>query len=493
MTSLEIEKKLDNLSAEFVYNEGIVNILLLALSISNRRKEEKVNLSIPQELIDLRLAADRIIIDLEALLEEADRSKSIDKVTEIQNKLIELYKNIYFYKLDWGVLSMAVNDETFLRKYKDNPPVKGRVQYDLFYRDCQEFLISAKDIFELRVFTAQLLKCMPMRMSRPKFFDIVAKSLIADFDGSSEDIILKNLEIMKHSCAPALHSDYGKAFPEIAQWLLEKSEINPARLDDDQLSTEYEDFGIMIDTIEEIDSCFSEVYEDLNSILILLYLSYTFDELTVDCASYADLFHAAVEIMSGETERKDAEVIMETLIEQLESAISPLIDKTGELNKEVGELMENVAAPLSLSEDIQKGLQTQSFICGIYYKTIDSEIYNFDISADSPVASKEFCKTVVNEFIEYISEYYSTLPMQLRKSKMLALLGSIPVVWDISDTMEYVKSSIENCIGEEQKILILDKAGYVFTSNGMEFEENLDEHEHHGHDHCCCHEHEHHH
>ena len=87
---------------------------------------------------------------------------------------------------------------------------------------------------------------------------------------------------------------------------------------------------------------------------------------------------------------------------------------------------------------------------------------------------------------------------------MLMLLGSIPVSMDIPDTMDYVKSSVENCIDTEQKLLIIDKAGMVFTSNGFMFaDENTDnEHEHHHdcgcHDHehnhdCGCHDHEHHH
>ena len=101
-----------------------------------------------------------------------------------------------------------------------------------------------------------------------------------------------------------------------------------------------------------------------------------------------------------------------------------------------------------------------------------------------------------------MQEYYKTLPMQTRKSNMLILLGSIPVAMDIADTIDYVKSSVENCIDEEQKILIVDKAGMVFDANGFSYaDEDFDDdecgcdhdHHHHHHDHDCECGHDHHH
>ena len=82
---------------------------------------------------------------------------------------------------------------------------------------------------------------------------------------------------------------------------------------------------------------------------------------------------------------------------------------------------------------------------------------------------------------------------------MLILLGSIPVSMDIPDTMDYVRSSVENCIDVEQKLLIIDKSGTVFAANGFNFIGEDDDHEcscghdHHHHDHECSCGHDHHH
>ena len=144
----------------------------------------------------------------------------------------------------------------------------------------------------------------------------------------------------------------------------------------------------------------------------------------------------------------------------------------------------------SLSEETQKSISAEGFIRGIYYSNINDEIFDFDIDEKSPAASKEFCEKAFADFINYIQDYYKTLPSHVRKSNMLMLLGSVPVSMDIPDTMDYIKSSVENCIDVEQKLLIIDKSGMVFTSNGFSYAQEDEEDGHNHHD-CGCHDHHH--
>ena len=154
----------------------------------------------------------------------------------------------------------------------------------------------------------------------------------------------------------------------------------------------------------------------------------------------------------------------------------------------------------ALSEDTQKSISAEGFIRAIYYSNINDEIFDFDIEENSPIASKEFSEKEYSDFVGYMREYYKTLPSHIRKSNMLMLLGSIPVSMDIPDTIDYIKSSVESCIDPEQRILIIDKAGEVFMSNGFHYRGEDDEddgcgchdHDHHHHD-CGCHDHDHHH
>ena len=189
MASPEIEKKLSDLSADYIYNEGLGNILLLAISTVDRKAtgDFKIPFEVPEEIKNIRKKADDYIINLEDLLGSEDRFTELDDVFGMKKQLVELYKNIYDYYSEWNMLSMAVNDETAVRKYKEQHLSHKKVEFDMFYRDCINFLTASENISELRKYTAQLLKCMPMRMARAKFFDIVLRSLKAAFDGESED------------------------------------------------------------------------------------------------------------------------------------------------------------------------------------------------------------------------------------------------------------------------------------------------------------------
>lgn len=501
MISPDTEKKLSALSAEYIYNEGLGNLLLLAISVIDRKNgnDSEMPFQTPEEIKSIRKEADEYITELEELLSDSDaRFAALNHVISLKKKLVQLYGNVYDYYSQWNTLSLAVNDETAVRKYKEQHLADKKVEFDMFYTDCINFLTSSENIGELRKYTAQILKCMPMRMARGKFFDIVLRSLRAAFSGESEESIVKSIEAFKRGCAPTLNKNYGKMFPEISEWLQSKYNSVPSHMNDEELAEEYDDFNLMLDTIQSIEDSFTELYDDLNSLIIVLYLSFSFEELTQGDVSYADLFHAVCDIMTGETDSEETETLLDTLKEQLENAFEPIIDKINEINEKEIALIDKIGTMSSLSEETQKSIAAEGFIRGVYYSNINDELFNFDISEDSPVASKEFSEKIFDEFIGYMQDYYKDLPMHIRKSNMLMLLGSIPVSMDIPDTIDYIKSSVENCLDTEQKLLIIDKAGMVFNTNGFVYADEHEEeecgcgHEHH-HDHNCECGHEHHH
>ena len=499
MATPETEKQLSDLSTDYIYSEGTGNLLLLAISVIDRKLGEGAQLpyDIPEEIKAVREKADEYITRLEDILgSEDERFEALNEVAGLKNEVITLYKNIYDYYSEWNMLSTPLHDEVAMRKYKEDHLGFKQVQYDMFYKDCINFLTSSENIYELRKYTAQILKCMPMRMARARFFDIIHRSLKAAFENESEDCIVKSLDAFKRGCAPSLYESYGKIFPEIADWIKNKKDFNPAHADDEELAVEYENFNLMLETLQHIEDYFTELYDDLNSLIIVLYLSFTFEELTEGDPVYSDLFHAVVDIMTGEVSEEEAETMYETLKEQLEGAFEPIIDKVNAINDKEIALIEQVGSVSALSEDTQKSVSAEGFIRGLYYSNINDDIFNFDIDENSPKASAEFSAKEFNGFVDAMKEYYQTLPSHVRKSNMLMLLGSIPVTMDIPDTMDYIKASVENCIDNEQKLLIVDKCGLMFTSNGFKYADEHDEcgcgHDHH-HDDCGCgHEHHHH-
>lgn len=108
MASPEIEKKLSDLSADYIYNEGLGNILLLAISTVDRKAtgDFKIPFEVPEEIKNIRKKADDYIINLEDLLGSEDRFTALDDVFGMKKQLVELYKNIYDYYSEWNMLSI---------------------------------------------------------------------------------------------------------------------------------------------------------------------------------------------------------------------------------------------------------------------------------------------------------------------------------------------------------------------------------------------------
>ena len=145
MASPEIEKKLSDLSAEYIYNEGLGNILLLAISATDRKMGEGavVPYEIPKEIADIRNKADEYIINLEDILNgDGDRFEALEEIGKLKKELVSYYKNIYDYYSEWNMLSASVTDETAIRKYKEQHLGLKKVEYDMFYTDCINFLTS---------------------------------------------------------------------------------------------------------------------------------------------------------------------------------------------------------------------------------------------------------------------------------------------------------------------------------------------------------------
>jgi ABC-type Zn2+ transport system, periplasmic component/surface adhesin len=156
-------------------------------------------------------------------------------------------------------------------------------------------------------------------------------------------------------------------------------------------------------------------------------------------------------------------------------------------------LLEKITDFSDLSEDMSKTLATDGFVRATFYDDINEAIFNFNLDPDAPPAREDFKNTAFNNFIEFMKEYFTALPLSVRKSSMLMLLGSLPIAMDIHTLLDYIKDAIDNAQTFEHGLLIIDKAGATFTDNGFDFRTEDNEDKHHTHDEDCGCGHDHHH
>ena len=199
--------------------------------------------------------------------------------------------------------------------------------------------------------------------------------------------------------------------------------------------------------------------------------------------------------MTGELDETEREAYLDTLNEQLEQAVEPVIDKANAIGKEEYELLQKVNTFADFAEDTQKVLMTEDFIRECFFGDLNDELFQFHLPEDLPVATEEEKKALFADFIQKTRSSLETLPVQTRKIAMQTLMGALPPIYSVSEVMEMVTNAIDSASSLEQKALIVDKVGMVFQDNHYQ---SLTEHahEHHHDDDCGCghdhHEHHHH-
>lgn len=65
----------------------------------------------------------------------------------------------------------------------------------------------------------------------------------------------------------------------------------PHKLSDEELANFYEELKETFEALEQIEEYFSCILHDINSLILLFYLTYSFTDITEGSAAYADLYH----------------------------------------------------------------------------------------------------------------------------------------------------------------------------------------------------------
>lgn len=508
MSTNAMEEKIKNLSADYIYQQAVGSLLLMLMSAMEDVEKGVTALpyAVPADVQEIKDEIKAYLLRLQDLLDSdaETRTNVLEDCISLKKRLLSIYEIVYSYFSQWNVISTLVSDQIALRKYKEDGVSQKQVEWSLFFADCHAFMESAENLLDQKNYMGQLLKCIPLYMTRDRYYDNVRASLEAAFAGESKEFIETSLKAFTGFCSPQENPLYGKYFPEVAEWIGQKQMQLPHTLSDEELSALYEDLKEMFEVLEQIEEFFSCILHDLNSLILLFYLTYSFEDITEGSAAYADLYHTVCAFLSDQLSLTEKAAYLDTLTEQLEAAVEPVIDKANAIGKEEYELLQKAGSFAGFSDDTKKVLMTEEFIRECFFGDLNDELFQFDLPEDLPPATAEEKKALFDAFLAKTRSHFDTLPVQTRKLAMQNLTGALPPVYSVHEVMDLMMEAIDKASSEEQKVLIVDKVGMVFSENGWQsIADGHDDcgcghdHDHHHHDHDCgCghdHHHEHHH
>lgn len=492
MANTHSEEKISALSADYIYQEAVGSFLLTLMSAMEDAQKGVSGLpyEIPAEVLQIKKKAQDYLLELENLLDgdPAARMAAFEECTALKKQLLSIYETIYGYIAQWNVVFTLVNDQIALRKYKEENLSEKEIDWSLFFADCHAFLEELDDPFIQKNAVCALFKCIPLRMAREKFYDETYAVLDNAFAEESREQMDASFRAFLSFCAPQELPEYGKYFPEIAQWIGHKRLMLPHKLTDDALSELYHEMTGFLDNVRQIEEYFSCIFHDLNSLIMLFYLTYSFEELTEGSAAYADLYHTVCAFLRDELTFTEKAAYLDTLMEQLENAVEPVIDRANAIGRQEYELLQAAGSFEGFSEDTQKLLLTEDFIRTCYFGNLEDEVFIPALPDSLPPAAPAERQEAITAFLSKIRGSLDALPVQTRKIFMQNLFGSLPLPYSVHEVMEKITEAIDTCITEEQKALIVDKIGMVFEEFGHHSITDVSDEEHHhscgcGHDH----------
>lgn len=491
------EETIKTLSADYIYQQAVGSLLLLLMSAMEDAEKGVTALPYPapEDVREIKAEVQSLLLSLEELLDaDADtREAALERSMALKKRLLAIYETIYSYFSQWNVISTLVSDQIALRKYKEDGVAGKEVEWSLFFADCHAFLEGAETLLDQKNYMGQLLKCIPLYMTRDKYYDNLRAALEASFAGESEPFIALSLKTFQGFCCPQENPLYGKAFPEIAAWLAQKQMQLPHALSDEALAAFYAELKETFEALEQIEEYFSCILHDINSLILLLYLRYSFADLTQDSAAYADLYHTVCAFLSDELSLTEKAAYLDTLNEQLEQAVEPVIDRANAIGKEEYELLQQAGSFAAFSDETKKVLMTEEFIRDCFFGDLNDALFRFDVPEDLPPATPAEKDALFTAFLTKTRSHLDTLPVQTRKLAMQNLAGALPPVYTVHEAMDLVMEAIDKAASPEQKILIVDKVGMVFQENHYQsITDAAAEHHHHDHSCGCGHDHHHH-
>lgn len=509
----EIENKIKQLSADYIYHNAVSNLLLLLMNaVDNEPEEDIATYALPKDILKIQEAIKNYTLELEEILDSNSqrRMAALEDCLVLKDSILSIFKSFYGYITLWNLYAANISDKIMLLKYgeevKDNDGLG--LDWDTFYRDCYAFLESIENPTVKKEYFSQILNCIPIKMVRSKYFDIVAKTLSVNLKELPTEAIEKYLQNIKILCTPELATDFGKYFPEISQWFQEKQKLQLDTLSQDELQHLHEEFHSMLDYLMYVIELLHSMSNDIQSFIILFHLTYTLDELTADDVAYADYYHTVCDILSGEISQDDQLAYSDTLCDSLESAIETILDKANDLNKKELSYLKKATSFENFSEDTKKILSTEEFVRNCFFHMLENSLYEFTSDTPLPKATKKEMDEKITEFSAEVSAYLQELPVSIKRVTMQNLFSTLSPYDTAEDIITLLKDAIEASSSVTHKIIIMDKILSLLDSeeydpffneeiNTLHHEHHCDcghEHEHHHEHHCDCgHEHEHHH
>lgn len=395
--------------------------------------------------------------------QEFDKDKKIEEIVSIRKELYNYFNSLNSYITEVSYINeiceYILTKKLVQKKYE----LYGFDENDLdnLFVDLSKYLLDDEnDFYILSKKISVLIKILPFRISKEKFFEIIINALKRNLMNYPKSFVNNEITNYKLLFNSKMDESYGIMFDEYFSKVQKYNNVKYSSLSEEELEKiigETDDLGM---EMELLSSFIIELGLITNKLIILCMTEVNINEEIVKDG----IFNKWKEFLNSTGNEKIIDDLIKTLnikIKKLEKAMNTSNEYLSEIVDE--SLKRNIDLDNELMNEL---LYTRKVLA--YYNDINFEKNEVLISGDEnePV-ELDYLDDILLNFEEYINRNLSMMNNIERKIRMRRMLSSIEFPFDTPDDfMSYVQSSLDiRVTSKEEIILTLNKIYSLIEPN----------------------------
>lgn len=417
--------KLNRQILEDTYN------LLEAKIFSNNHIILKIKLDI-LEKDRFKLKEKKDVLEIISILENNKGNLDIKELAIIRDKIYSYYETLKSYRTELIYLQDVFNQKVLLEKKRT---LQIDYPYSFLNEEKEKILEKLDSLIELVPLNSQeyenlsvvLVKILPFKISKHKYYDKIAKLLFTSLDNKSKNFINFKLQSYKNSTIGCYQKNYGLFYDYY---------FNKVELYRKDLSSSTSDKNINKDIKETIKF----INQDINSLLSLgLFLNNLI------------LLKKIGKILGKENNN------IESYLEQKynEDLVDDRQKQLVESQKELLKYTKNIEKNPGLIDEIDKIFLETTYFIELFNLKI---FYNFDIDFNQEIQyiDKQELEILITNFLAYLKRNLNETNRKERRIRMKLLLIDIRNIFSTKlEFKNYIRYSLDSRLVDKEELYII--------------------------------------
>ena len=222
------------------------------------------------DLYEMSNFAINLLVNLEDILDENTEEKlhKVETIINYKMKLEEMYRVLSSYNTELYIASHIINDK-YNELSLDDKDVDS-LDYDLFFEECFLFISDYIDKNDFENVIHQLLRNIPIRITRNKYYEYIEKSISQIKIDESDESLKALFDLLKEQFIGNNTKGYDDFLPDISTTIENSKNKALQKLSIDEIKSLWKEIESVNDNLLNSGNLLFSLYDNFNYTAVLL-------------------------------------------------------------------------------------------------------------------------------------------------------------------------------------------------------------------------------